>query len=83
MNAETQILNPMDEFDLEELSLLETIDHVLNHGMVISGEIVISVANVDLIYAKLSVLLAALDKITDERIFRPISAPPKRERGKK
>jgi hypothetical protein len=63
MNTETQILNAADEFDLEELSLLETIDHVLNHGMVISGEIVISVANVDLIYLGLNLLLGSVDTI--------------------
>jgi hypothetical protein len=63
MNTETQIVNPLDEFDLEELSLLETIDHVLNQGMVISGEIVISVANIDLIYVGLSLLLGSVDTI--------------------
>jgi gas vesicle structural protein len=63
MNTETQIVNPLDEFDLEELSLLETIDHVLNQGMVISGEIVISVANIDLIYIGMSLLLGSVDTI--------------------
>ena len=60
---ETQILNSTDELDLEELSLLETIDHVLNQGMVISGEIVISVANIDLIYVGLNLLLGSVDTI--------------------
>jgi len=63
MNTATQIVNPLDEFDLEELSLLETIDHVLNQGMVISGEIVISVANIDLIYIGMSLLLGSVDTI--------------------
>jgi hypothetical protein len=66
-----------------ESSLLDVVDNVLNKGMLLNGDLILGVANVDLIYAKLSVLLAALDKITDERIFRPISAPPKRKRGKK
>jgi gas vesicle structural protein len=44
-------------------SLLDVVDTVLNKGAVLSGDIVLGVANVDLIYAKLSVLLAALDKI--------------------
>ena len=63
MSTETQVLNAPDEFDLEELSLLETIDHVLNQGMVISGEIVISVANIDLIYVGVSVVLGSGDTI--------------------
>src|SRR3954465_696933 len=68
-----------------ESSLLDVIDNVLNKGMVLNGDLVLGVANVDLIYAKLSVLLAALDKITDERIFRPVAArrPARRKRRKK
>lgn len=49
--------------DAGESSLLDVIDNVLNHGVVLQGEIILGVANVDLIYAKLSVLLAALDKV--------------------
>jgi hypothetical protein len=63
-------------------SLLDVVDNVLNKGMLLNGDLILGVANVDLIYAKLSVLLAALDKITDERIFRPISPTPKRKRRK-
>jgi gas vesicle structural protein len=63
MKNETQTSTGLEEFELEELSLLETIDHVLNHGMVISGEIVISVANIDLIYVGLNVLLGSVDRI--------------------
>ena len=66
-----------------ESSLLDVVDNVLNKGMLLNGDLILGVANVDLIYAKLSVLLAALDKITDERIFRPIAPPPKRKRRKK
>jgi hypothetical protein len=66
-----------------ESSLLDVVDNVLNKGMLLNGDLILGVANVDFIYAKLSVLLAALDKITDERIFTPIAPPPRRKRGKK
>ena len=66
-----------------ESSLLDVVDNVLNKGMLLNGDLILGVANVDLIYARLSVLLAALDKITDERIFTPISTMPKRKRRKK
>jgi hypothetical protein len=46
-----------------ESSLLDVVDTVLNKGAALNGDIVLGVANVDLIYAKLSVLLAALDKV--------------------
>jgi hypothetical protein len=56
-----------DEFDLEgsDLSLLETLDHVLNLGLVISGEITISVANIDLLFVGLNVLLGSTEKIDE------------------
>ena len=67
--------------DLEvEASLLDVIDNVLNKGVALSGDLVLGVANVDLIYVKLSVLLAALDKVADDTIFQPIAAPARRRR---
>jgi hypothetical protein len=50
-------------FDNYEVSLLETLDHVLNRGLVISGDITISVADIDLIYLGLNVILASVDTI--------------------
>ena len=50
-----------------EASLLDVIDNVLNHGVVLHGEIILGIAGVDLIYAKLSVLIAALDKLESPR----------------
>jgi hypothetical protein len=44
-----------------ELSLLETLDHVLNRGLVIAGEITISVADIDLIFVGLNVLLSSVE----------------------
>jgi hypothetical protein len=49
--------------DNDEVSLLETLDHVLNRGLVISGEITISIADIDLIYVGLNVILASVDTI--------------------
>ena len=48
---------------VEESSLLDVVDSVLNKGAVVNGDLILGVANVDLIYAKVSVLLAALDRI--------------------
>jgi hypothetical protein len=47
----------------EELSLLETLDHVLDRGLVISGEVTISVANIDLIYLGLNLLLGSVESV--------------------
>lgn len=51
--------------EVEELSLLETLDHVLSQGLVIAGEITISVADIDLIFVGLNVLLGSVDTIED------------------
>ena len=65
--------NEMSDYDieqLEELSLLETLDHVLNRGLVIAGEITISVADIDLIFVGLNLLLGsveAIDEVLDNR----------------
>lgn len=48
-----------------ELSLLETLDHVLNRGLVIAGEITISVADIDLIFLGLNVLLTSVETAND------------------
>ena len=61
-------------------SLLDVVDNVLNRGAVLNGDITLGVANVDLIYVKLSVLLAALDKITKhDPVFKPVAPGRKRK----
>lgn len=50
-----------EEWENSDLSLLETFDHVLNRGLVIAGEITISVANIDLIFLGLNVLVSSVE----------------------
>jgi gas vesicle structural protein len=55
-----------EEFELgedEELSLLETLDHVLDRGLVIAGEVTIAVADVDLIYLGLNLLVGSVETV--------------------
>ncbi len=47
----------------EELSLLETLDHLLDRGVVIAGEATISIGDVDLLYLGLNIVLANVDAI--------------------
>ena len=53
----------LELIDGSEASLLETVDHLLNKGVVLSGEVVIGLAGIDLIYLRLSALLCAADRI--------------------
>jgi hypothetical protein len=43
------------------ISLCETLDRVLTKGVVVSGEIVISVANVDLVFIGLMLTLTSIE----------------------
>ncbi|MEA2339421.1 MAG: gas vesicle structural protein [Thermoanaerobaculia bacterium] len=47
----------------DELSLLETLDHLLDRGVVIAGEAVVSIGDVDLLYLGLNVVLANVDAV--------------------
>ena len=58
---EIAIGNGVELSEDAELSLLETLDHVLNRGLVIAGEITISVADVDLIFLGLNVLVSSVE----------------------
>lgn len=44
-----------------DTSLLDLVDNLLNRGVLLNGELMISLANVDLLHARLSVLLCAAD----------------------
>jgi hypothetical protein len=47
----------------EDASLLDIVDNVLSKGVVLSGDVTIALAQVDLIYDQLSVLLCAADRV--------------------
>jgi hypothetical protein len=44
----------------QQVTLVELVDRVLNKGVVLSGDITLSVADVDLVYVGLRVLLASV-----------------------
>ncbi|HUG54244.1 MAG TPA: gas vesicle protein [Vicinamibacteria bacterium] len=50
-----------------DASLLELVDHVLNRGVVVTGDLMLSIANVDLVYLRLSALLCAADRLFTPR----------------
>lgn len=55
-----------------EGSLLDILDHVLHKGVVLSGDVMIGLANVDLVYLRLSAVVCAADRVM----------PPKPEKKK-
>lgn len=57
-----------EEWENTDVSLLETLDHVLNRGLVIAGEITISVADIDLIFLGLNVMVSSVE--TAQEVLR-------------
>jgi Gas vesicle protein len=49
--------------DTGDASLLDVVDSALNKGVVLSGDVTLALAQVDLVYARLSVLLCAADRV--------------------
>ena len=47
--------------DEQHVSLCEVLDRVLNKGVVVVGEVVISVANIDLVYLGLQLVLTSVE----------------------
>jgi hypothetical protein len=61
--------------DTEHVALCEVLDRVLNKGAVLIGEVRISVANIDLIYLGLQIVLTSIEGA------REIVDPPEVLRG--
>lgn len=54
----------MSDYELngnEHISLCEVLDRVLNKGAVIVGDVMISVADIDLVYLGLQVILTSVE----------------------
>jgi hypothetical protein len=49
--------------DEGDASLLDVLDNLLNKGVVLNADIVLALADVDLVYVRLAALLCAADRI--------------------
>ena len=55
-----QVARIMDD---SESSLLDVLDNLLNRGVVVNADLVLALADVDLVYVRLSALLCAADRV--------------------
>ncbi len=62
--------------DAPEATVLDTLDHLLNKGVVATGDLTLGVAGIELIYLRLSALLCAADRV----LPRDAQAPRRRSR---
>jgi len=51
----------------KDITLIEALDRVLERGVIIAGDLTISVADVDLIYVGLKVLLSSVETMEKMR----------------
>jgi len=56
--------SPIEILERADASLLELVDHVLNKGVVLSGEVTLGLAGIDLIYVRLLALICAADRVS-------------------
>ena len=56
------------EDDDDALELSDLLSHVLDKGVVITGDVIISVAGIDLIAVSLGVLITALETVERRRV---------------
>jgi hypothetical protein len=52
----------------KDITILEILDRVLNKGVVITGDIVISVADIDLVYLGLKLILTSVETMQQRHL---------------
>lgn len=63
----------MPDYALNEakhVSLCEALDRILNKGAVVMGEVTISVANIDLIYLALKLVISSIETVQGRNNFK-------------
>jgi hypothetical protein len=56
--------------EAREVTLLDLVDRAIDHGVILVGDITIAVADVDLIYLGLQVLLASVERVQEPHAER-------------
>ncbi|MGA2403513.1 MAG: gas vesicle protein [Syntrophobacteraceae bacterium] len=61
-------MSNLPALDNEQVTLCEVLDRILNKGAVVVGEVRISVANIDLIYLGLQLVLTSIESARDPEL---------------
>ena len=57
----------------KEFTILELLDRVLNKGVVLTGDIVISVADIDLVYLGVKLMLSSVETMEQLKSGKSVS----------
>ncbi|XRG79393.1 gas vesicle protein [Rossellomorea sp. GAMAL-10_SWC] len=52
----------------DNITLLDILDGVLDKGVVITGDLILSIADIDLVYVNICLLVTAVESMHDRRI---------------
>ena len=86
VDALEQQMEPLDEWralpDHERLALVELVNRVLDKGVVVTGEVTISIGGVDLLFLGLQLVLSSIDSLVKaDHISAHRLTTPKHERA--
>ena len=65
-------LSELELDDTQQVSLCEVLDRVLNKGVVVAGEATISVADIDLVYLGLQIVLTSMETARQKVSLAPL-----------
>jgi hypothetical protein len=69
-------------FDAPDATLLDVIDELLNKGVMVTGDVTLGVAGIDLIYLRLSSILCAVDRVVPREGQAPTKPVRRRRRSR-
>ncbi len=65
MSDAIDTLFPIED-EVVDAPLLELVDHLLDKGVVLTGELMLGICEVDLVYVRLSLVLGAADRFFND-----------------
>ena len=68
-----------DVLETRESTVLDLVDHLLNKGVMATGDVTLGVAGIDLIYLRLAALLCAADRVLPPGDIVERSTPRRRK----
>jgi Gas vesicle protein len=61
--AECRLVSTLQNVPQDDIALVDLIDRLIDGGVVVSGEVVLSLAGIDLVYLGLRLVLAPVDEV--------------------
>jgi len=77
MNEQPPKIVLVNDDDSQDLTLLDLVDHLLNTGVIIRGNLVLSLAGVDLVYVGLDLVVTSVETALRHMYpALPVDEPP-------